>query len=318
MRLLPTIIYGLRKKHWTFHEAFALFISCVAYKLKIASVFFQEYYQNVTQKEFKKKWLKKDEYGEKYFDFKGALLPDISANKNVLRQLIAVADDVFLIPCFYNDNYDKTIIETLYRCFKTKSWEGPYGYQDGTFDVSIKKGDVVIDAGAWIGDFSAYVASKGAVAYAFEPVDETFQLLCKTSDLNKLNKGKIHPIKKGLSNYEGELNILIDEKNSYENSFIIERQNATTEEKISIITLDKFVEENDLDRIDFIKADIEGAERDLLKGATHVLKKFAPKLAICTYHLPDDTEVLEKLILDANPDYKVIHLQNKLFAAVIK
>jgi hypothetical protein len=72
-----------------------------------------------------------------------------------------------------------------------------------------------------------------------------------------------------------------------------------------------------LERVDFIKADIEGAEREMLKGAAHVLKTFAPKLAICTYHLPDDPEVLEQIIKEANPNYKIVHLRHKLFATVV-
>ncbi|GHV33865.1 hypothetical protein FACS1894187_03280 [Synergistales bacterium] len=68
--------------------------------------------------------------------------------------------------------------------------------------------------------------------------------------------------------------------------------------------------------MDFIKADIEGYERYMLKGAAKTLKKFAPKLALCTYHLPDDPEVMEKIIKEANPAYNVIQKRTKLFASV--
>jgi hypothetical protein len=54
----------------------------------------------------------------------------------------------------------------------------------------------------------------------------------------------------------------------------------------------------------------------MLKGARRVLKEFAPKLALCTYHLPDDPNVMESLILEANPIYKVKHISKKLFASV--
>jgi hypothetical protein len=80
--------------------------------------------------------------------------------------------------------------------------------------------------------------------------------------------------------------------------------------------LDKFAQESNLKKIDFIKSDIEGAEREMLAGARGVLKEFAPKLALYTYHLPDDPEVMESLILEANPAYKVKHISKKLFAAV--
>jgi len=49
-----------------------------------------------------------------------------------------------------------------------------------------------------------------------------------------------------------------------------------------------------------------------------LLKTYAPKLAICTYHLPDDKEVLTKLILQANPDYKIKYAWKKLYAWIEK
>lgn len=47
-----------------------------------------------------------------------------------------------------------------------------------------------------------------------------------------------------------------------------------------------------------------------------MLKEFAPKLAICTYHLTDDKEVLERLIKEANKNYIIEHRYKKLYAYV--
>jgi len=49
-----------------------------------------------------------------------------------------------------------------------------------------------------------------------------------------------------------------------------------------------------------------------------LLKTYAPKLAICTYHLLDDKEVLTNLILKANPNYKIEYAWKKLYAWVEK
>jgi FkbM family methyltransferase len=306
MNLYKNTLFGLRYKHWTYEEAITYFVKGVARELKIAPAFFLKQYDKTAAKCFKKKWLKQNDK-ESYFDFGICKLPDVSKSPDKMVVLQLIFEDIFLLPCFFNDNYDRSVVDFVDQYMG----EGPYGYKDGSFDVTIKKDDIVIDAGAWIGDFSAYAISKGAMAYAFEPVKANFDLLCQTK---KLNTGVIHPIQKGLSNSECELEISIDKENSGANSILLQGEEY---EKIFITTLDKFVEENNLERVDFIKADIEGAERDMLKGATNVLKTFAPKLAICTYHFPDDPEVLEKIIIDANPKYTVVHLRHKLFATVV-
>ncbi|MDK2585831.1 FkbM family methyltransferase [Romboutsia sedimentorum] len=197
--------------------------------------------------------------------------------------------------------------------------EGPYEYGN----VIINEGDVVVDCGANLGLFSAVAANKieKAKVYSFEPVSETYSLLDKMSRFYD----NIIPVRKALSNKEGFINIDIT---GYDDNIgtptivesIQERNKkpniSMSYEKIETISLDKFVKDNNINKIDFIKADIEGAERLMLKGATEVLKKFAPKLSICTYHLEDDPEILEKIILEANPNYKIEHQWLKLYAYV--
>ena len=80
--------------------------------------------------------------------------------------------------------------------------------------------------------------------------------------------------------------------------------------------MDAYVEKNNIPRVDFIKADIEGAERYMLRGSMKVLERFAPKLAICTYHLPDDPKVLRETILEANPNYVISEQFKKMYAYV--
>jgi len=54
----------------------------------------------------------------------------------------------------------------------------------------------------------------------------------------------------------------------------------------------------------------------MLVGARQVLKEYAPKISICTYHLPDDPKVLRELILDANPNYIIEERFEKMYAYV--
>ena len=49
-------------------------------------------------------------------------------------------------------------------------------------------------------------------------------------------------------------------------------------------TIDDFVSEQSIKKIDFIKMDIEGSEPNALKGAEGTIRKHRPKLAIAIYH----------------------------------
>jgi len=193
--------------------------------------------------------------------------------------------------------------------------EGPYELKN----VKIEMGDIVIDAGANMGVFSALASKRcctenneGAV-YAFEPVSQNVELLEITAALNS----GITIIPEGLSDFTGEIEIFL-QQGTGEHTMLSELSKNKDAEKINIqtTTLDDFAHKNNLHKIDFIKADIEGAERLMLKGAKNVLKDFAPKLAICTYHFPDDPQVLRELILDANPDYEIEDWHMKMFAYV--
>jgi len=258
--------------------------------------------------DFLKIWLR-DKNVEKYFDFNGARLPDISRDNSEMNTLLSVFKDTFLFSCLLNDNYDKVLVEQFDRFML----EGPYGYVDTDFDITIKNNDIVIDAGAWIGDFSAYAASKAATVYAFEPINKTYDTLMKTV---LLNEGKIIPIKKALGEKNAKMEIVIPKAGTAASGFHLFKRGR--KEVVEIVTLDRFVEKENINKVDFIKADIEGAERYLLMGAKKVLREFAPKLAICTYHRPDDPELLEKIILDTNSKYCVKHTGHKLFAMVKK
>ena len=55
----------------------------------------------------------------------------------------------------------------------------------------------------------------------------------------------------------------------------------------------------------FIKMDIEGAEKEALRGLEGTIKNYAPKLAICVYHFQEDFWEIPLLIKKLNPRYKL-------------
>lgn len=52
-------------------------------------------------------------------------------------------------------------------------------------------------------------------------------------------------------------------------------------------TLDSLVAERGLERLDYLKMDVEGAERAILEGGLTAIRRFRPKLAVATYHEPE-------------------------------
>ena len=188
--------------------------------------------------------------------------------------------------------------------------EGPYEYGAVTFEEGI-----VIDAGANIGMFSCCAASRKCKVYAFEPTRIARDYLRKNSELYP---DRIEVIEYALSDQDGIADFTVNDTGEGTMNRLAEVPAENSHlEKVLTVSLDSFVEQKG-ERVDFIKADIEGAERKLLLGAQQILKKYAPKLSLCTYHLPDDKEVLTRLILQANPEYKIVYGWNKLYAYVPK
>lgn len=191
--------------------------------------------------------------------------------------------------------------------------EGPYEYKK----CRLTAGDTVFDLGANVGLFASVAASKGCAVHAFEASPQALPLLRRGLALYP----EVTIVPAAVFSQTGELDFYINADlslcQSVTRDSIFSVPNYSTERvKVPALTLDDYVKKNKIEKLDFIKADIEGAERDMLLGAREVLATLAPKLALCTYHLPDDPEVLERLILQANPNYHIEHRWKKLFAHV--
>jgi FkbM family methyltransferase len=232
------------------------------------------------------------DYSHSFLDF--GRFKTINPLRKISAESSAMVNEIgdFIIPISHNE----------YRLIS----EGPYFCDN----VRIKKKDVVIDAGANAGLFTVLAHSYDAVCYSFEPDKNLHSLIEENAALNGYNAA-IVPC--AISDQTCERTFYINDTNSGANSLYLRDINVH-EERVNCITIDDFVIKGKLTKLDFIKADIEGAERDLLKGAVQTLKEYAPKLSLCTYHLPDDKEVLTDLIMKANPNYKIIYGWLKLFA----
>lgn len=169
------------------------------------------------------------------------------------------------------------------------------------------KNKIVIDIGANVGVFSIFAAISGAKKiYAFEPVSKTFEILKKNIKINNL-EDKIIVINEGLGEKEKEeyikFNFAGDGTATVNKN--LKKKNEKNKVKIKITTLDNFVKQNKIPKVDFIKIDVEGYEENVLLGAKETIKKWKPILSFSAYHLPTDKERLPKIVKSIRPDYKI-------------
>lgn len=140
-------------------------------------------------------------------------------------------------------------------------------------DIFEVKGDnVLFDIGAWKGDstyFFSKRSSNDAKIYAFEPDDNAYNVLKSIKDKYNLN------------NVILQNEIFLDCERDID--FVSMMPNIPTVKKHAI-TLDMFVENNNIENIDYIKMDVEGAEQKILEGAVNTIKKYRPSLAVAIYH----------------------------------
>jgi FkbM family methyltransferase len=188
----------------------------------------------------------------------------------------------------------------------------PAGYEKDNFDfltAAVKQGDTVLDVGAHIGLF-AVIASKltgaNGKVIAFEPAPATFNLLQQTVKINKA-ANIITTIQKAVGSEPGKTTFFIsdsvaDNSNSLV-SYLGDRPLNGID--IDITSIDTIATEKKLEKINFIKIDVEGAEYDTLRGAAVTFKTFRPHAIVAIHPVPivakgDKLEAIYDLIVSLN------------------
>jgi len=168
--------------------------------------------------------------------------------------------------------------------------------------LSLRPGDVVLDCGAHVGVFTRAALEAGArIVVAIEPSPRNLSCLRRTFT-TEIASGRALLYPKGVWDREDTLEFR-ESTTSAEDSLVMRRGEQRGLIRVPVTTIDRLVSELNLDRVDFIKMDIEGAERRALAGAANTLARFRPRLEVAVNHLPDDLEVIPAVIRRAWPGY---------------
>lgn len=181
-----------------------------------------------------------------------------------------------------------------------------YAYKENNIPlVQAEPGDVVLDIGACWGDtghyFATKVGSEGQV-YSFEFIPQNIKLFKQNKELNPTLKDRIQIIEHPVSDVS---NVEVFFKDEGPASIMKLESFEEQTGSVKTISIDDFVDRYQVEKVDFIKMDIEGAEPLALKGALNTIKKFRPKLAIASYHGMDDFTNIPNWILDLDLDYQI-------------
>jgi FkbM family methyltransferase len=141
----------------------------------------------------------------------------------------------------------------------------------------VNESDTIFDIGANIGWYSNHLSKKlpGAAIYSFEPIPETFAQVKRNTELNGAKNITLNNV--ALSDKIQTLTFYYSPTITGASSAanITENENMTKLE-CQTNTIDRFVKENNITKLDFIKCDVEGAEFMVYKGGAETIEKYKP------------------------------------------
>lgn len=166
---------------------------------------------------------------------------------------------------------------------------------------------VVIDAGANIGIYAimaARIASAGTI-YAFEPSGGVYEVLAR--NVFPYSNVKIEKAALGESECQGR-RLVVDVNSTISSTLSdsgVSEIVSSTSEMVPVTTIDSYVNKKRIERVDFIKMDVEGYESKVLSGAEKIIRRDTPSMVMSAYHKPEDIVELPRQVAAIEPRYKM-------------
>lgn len=134
----------------------------------------------------------------------------------------------------------------------------------------ISQDDIVFDIGANIGVIASWFAQRCKHVHAFEPHPKNISAIEYQRQLRNLTNITLHDFALGKNKSKMQLHV----KEFHGHHSLGDVDNSPTIDKIEVNVrpLDDIFQEFDIDKINFMKIDVEGFESDVLNGAKNILE----------------------------------------------
>ena len=179
------------------------------------------------------------------------------------NRIICNSIDNYTYLCYENDTISNSLLEYGY-------WENELIKYAETF---LNDNSIILDIGANIGTWSIPLAIKNRKVYSFEPYDSSFYSLCGNIFLNN-KEHIIYPYHSAITdNVNKKTSMYLSETINIGGCKLIEKNDNNNKlNRYKLITLDSLK----LEKINFIKIDVEGQELNVIKGGTKTILKNKP------------------------------------------
>lgn len=167
----------------------------------------------------------------------------------------------------------------------------------------------VIDVGAHIGLFALYVSQffKSGKIICFEPIKENYQMLLSNLEINHIKNVVCY--NKAVSKSDSQIRIYLNSDESGHSMF--EPQKDFVD--VDSVSLSKVLDEHNMDSVDLLKLDCEGAEYEIIENFPK--KRFNQiKKIVMEYHLVDKNPVLLENLLTTLTSNSFKILKKPLFS----
>jgi len=179
-------------------------------------------------------------------------------------------------------------------------------------NLDLKDSSTIIDIGGQNGYFSVYASKNVKKIFVYEPVLENYKNILKNIELNKL-EDKIIPFNLAVSDKKGKIKIYLSKENSGNHSIY-----GSGDEYIEAqsITVQDIFENNNIEKCDLLKIDIEGGEYNIFYNLSDKYFEKIKNICMECHEINKIDKNLNSLVrFLRTKDYKVEFKKDLVFAS---